>query len=211
MSARAFPRPWIVHCMPIKRGPLRVIFSTLIHDGGALPLNAEPGSSGIIGFCGLSTRTVSYATTHHITPPLWAFKTKVTCGVVGCRQKPIAERYFGGGVQTLCREHSGLQCSKCSDEDAARDSSEVAASDGNLVPPLQHMVICLNHAPGTTLCTSHCEGATTPQVIDQDTTRRPQDRPLSALVHESEWLPWPRPEHHCLLVTPPGFVVGHCE
>ena len=149
ISARAFPRPWIVHYMPMKRGSLWVIFSMLIHEGGGLPLNAEPGSRRIIGFCGLSTHTVSYATTHHITPPFWAFKTKVICGVAGCRQKPNAEKCFGCGVQALCREHSGLECCKCSDEDAARDPGEVAG-DGNRVPTLQHMATCLIPAPGTT-------------------------------------------------------------
>ena len=118
MSARASPKPWIVHRMPMKRVSLWVIFPTLIHEGGGVPLNAEPGSHRIIGICGLSTQTVSYTTTHHITPPFWAFKTKVTCGVAGCRRKPTAEKCFGCGVQALCREQSGLECSKCNDEDA---------------------------------------------------------------------------------------------
>ena len=26
-------------------------------------------------------------------------------------------------------------------------------------------------------------------------------------AHESEWLPWPRSEHHALLVTPPGSIL----
>ena len=63
MSARAFPRPWIIHRMPMRRGSLWVICSTVVHEGGSLPLAAEPGSRRIIGFCGLFTHTVSYATT----------------------------------------------------------------------------------------------------------------------------------------------------
>ena len=202
ISARAFPRPWVVHRMLMQRGSLWVIFSTLIHGRGGLPLSAEPGSRRIIVFCGLCTHTVSYATTHHITPPFWAFKTKVTCGVVGCRRKPIAEKCFGCGVQVLCPEHSGLECSKCSDEDAVRDPG-----DGSSMPRLQHMVICLIPAPGTTLYTSHYEVAATPQVIDPDTTPRPEDGPLAGHVHESDWLPWPRPQQHCLLVTPLGSLL----
>ena len=69
MSARAFPRPWIIHRMPMRRGSLWVICSTVVHEGGGLPLAAEPGSRRLIGFCGLLTHTVSYATTHSITPP----------------------------------------------------------------------------------------------------------------------------------------------
>ena len=76
MSARAFPQRWIVHHMPMKRGSLWVIFSTLTHEGGGLPLRAESPSRRIIAFCGLSTHTASHATTHHITPPFRAFKTK---------------------------------------------------------------------------------------------------------------------------------------
>ena len=62
----------------MKRVSLWVIFATLIDEGGGLPWNAESGLHRIIGFCGLSTHTVSYTTTHHITPPFRAFKTKVT-------------------------------------------------------------------------------------------------------------------------------------
>ena len=32
MFARDFPRPWMVHRMPMKRVSLWVIFSTLIHE-----------------------------------------------------------------------------------------------------------------------------------------------------------------------------------
>ena len=60
MSARAFPRPWIIHRMPMRRGSLWVIWSMVVHEGGSLPLNAEPGSRRTFGFCGLST---------HTTPP----------------------------------------------------------------------------------------------------------------------------------------------
>ena len=59
MSARAFPRPWIIHRMPMRRGSLWVICSTVVHEGGGLPLAVEPGPRRIIGFCGLSTHTVS--------------------------------------------------------------------------------------------------------------------------------------------------------
>ena len=57
ISARAIPRPWIIHRMPMRRGSLWVILSTVVHEGGGLPLAAEPGSRRIIGFCGLSTHT----------------------------------------------------------------------------------------------------------------------------------------------------------
>ena len=53
----------------MRRGSLWVICSTVVHEGGGLPLAAEPGSPHIIQFCGLSTHTVSYATTHPIGPP----------------------------------------------------------------------------------------------------------------------------------------------
>ena len=53
MYACAFPRPWIIYRMPMKRGSLWVISSTVVHEGGGLPLAAEPGSRRIIGFCGL--------------------------------------------------------------------------------------------------------------------------------------------------------------
>ena len=99
MSTRAFPRPWIIHRMPMRRGSLWVIWSTVVHEGGGLPLAAEPGSRRIIGFCGLSTHTVSYATTHAITPPFWAHKAAVSCGVHGCRRRPTSEKCFGCGVQ----------------------------------------------------------------------------------------------------------------
>ena len=69
MSARAFDRPWIVHRMRMKRGSLWVIYSIVVHEGGGLPLAAEPRSRRIIGFGGLSTHTMSYVTTHAITPP----------------------------------------------------------------------------------------------------------------------------------------------
>ena len=91
MSARAFPSPWSIHRMPMKRCSLWVICSTVVHKGGGLPLATEPGSRCIIGFCGLSTHTVSYTTTHAITPPFWAHKAAVSCGALGCRRKPTSE------------------------------------------------------------------------------------------------------------------------
>ena len=36
MSARTFPRPWIMHRMPMKRGSLWVICSTVVHEGGGV-------------------------------------------------------------------------------------------------------------------------------------------------------------------------------
>ena len=92
MPARVFPRRWIIHRMPMRRGSLWVICSTVVHEGGGLPVAAEPGSRRIIGFCGLST------TTHAITPPFWAHKAAVSCGVRGCRRKPTSEKCFGCGV-----------------------------------------------------------------------------------------------------------------
>ena len=130
--------------------------------------------------------TLSYSSTHHITPPLWAFKTKVTRAIVGCRRKPTSEKCFGCGVQVLCREHSGLGCSRCRDEDATRDLGNVEAGDASSLPPLQHMVTCLIPAPRTTLYTSHYEAAPAPHVIDPGTTPRPHDCPLVGHIHESE-------------------------
>ena len=98
MSARAFPRPWIIHRMPMRRGSLWVIFSTVVHEGGGLPLATEPGSRRIIGFCGLSTHTVSYATTHAITPPFWAHKCNYEANPRYCT--------FANSWSTPCREHS---------------------------------------------------------------------------------------------------------
>ena len=48
MSARAFPRPWIIHGIPMRMSSLWVIRSTVVHEGGGLPLAAEPGSRRII-------------------------------------------------------------------------------------------------------------------------------------------------------------------
>ena len=56
---------------------------------------AEPGSRCIIACCGLSTHTVSYATTHAITPLFWAHKAAVSCGVLRCRRKPTSEKCLG--------------------------------------------------------------------------------------------------------------------
>ena len=199
MSARAFPQPWIIHRMPMRRGSLWVIFSTVVHEGGGLPLAAEPGSRRIIGFCGLSTHTVSYATTHAITPPFWAHKAAVSCGVHGCRQKPTSEKCFGCGVQVLCRNHTGIECSKCDIEAvaaAASDPGSAEAADPRRVPALQHMVTCWIPSDGTTLYTRHYEAAPAPQVIPADTTPKPEDCPLAGHAHESESVPWPRSEHH---------------
>ena len=65
----------------MRRGSLWVICSMAVHEGGGLPLAAEPGSRRIIGFCGLSAHTVSYATTHAITFPFRAHKAAVSCEV----------------------------------------------------------------------------------------------------------------------------------
>ena len=60
---------------------------------------------------------------------------------------------------------------------------------------------------GTSLYTSRYKAAAALQVIGPDITPRSEDCPLAGHVHESEWLPWPRPDHHCLLVTPPGSLL----
>ena len=139
MSARAFPRPWIIHRMPMKRGSLWVICSTVVHEGGEPPLAAELGSRRIIGFWGLSTHTVSYTTTPAITPPFWTHKAAVSCGVLGCRPKPTREKCFGCGVQDLCRNHTRIKCSKCDTEAAAGATSHLGsaeAADLSRVPTL---------------------------------------------------------------------------
>ena len=82
MSARAFPPPWVLYHMPMKRGSLWVPFSMVIHEGGGLPLIVQPGSHCIMGCCGLWAHKMSYATTHPITPPLWAHISIVSCGVL---------------------------------------------------------------------------------------------------------------------------------
>ena len=210
MSARAFPRPWIIHRMPMKRGSLWVICLTVVHEGGGLPLAAEPGSRRIIGLCGLSTHTVSYATTHAITPPFWAHKAAVSCGVLGCRWKPTSEKCFGCGVQVLCRNHTGIECTKCDTEAAAARTSDLGtaeAADPSRVPALQHMVTCLIPSDGTTLYTGHYEAAAAPHVIPANTNPKPEGCPLAGHAHESEWLPWPRLEHHTLLVKLPGSIM----
>ena len=203
MSARAFPRPWIIHRTPMKRGSLWVICSTLVHEGGGVPLAAEPGSRRIFGFCGLSTHTMSCATTHAITPPFWAHKVAVSCGVLGCRRKPASEKCFGCGVQVLCRNHTGIECSKCDTEAAAAtsDLGSAKAADPSRAPALQHMVTYLIPLDGTTLYTGHYEAAAAPHVIPADSTPKPEDCPLAGHAHESEWLPWPRSEHHVLVVV----------
>ena len=129
MYAHAFPWPWIIHRMPMKRGSLWVICLTVLHEGGGLRLAAEPGSRRIIGFCGLSTHTVSYATTHAITPPFWVHKPAVSCGVHGCCRKPTSEKCFGCGVQVLCRNHMGIECSKCDTEAVAAAASDPGSAE----------------------------------------------------------------------------------
>ena len=69
------------------------------------------------------------------------------------------------------------------------------------------MVTCLIPSDGTTLYTGHYEAAAAPHVIPTDTTHKPKDCPLAGHAHEGEWLPWPRSEHHALLVTPPGSIL----
>ena len=158
MSARAFPRPWIIHRMPMKRGSLCMIGPTAVHEGHGLPLAAEPGCTRIIGFCGLSTRTVSYATTHAITPPFSAHKAAESCGVLGCRRKPTSEKRFGCAVQVLCRNHTRIECSKCDNEVATAatfDQGSAEAADPSRVPALKHMVTCLIPPDGMTLYTGH--------------------------------------------------------
>ena len=102
------------------------------------------------------------------------------------------------------------ECSKCDTEAvaaAASDPGSAEAADPSRVPALQHMVTCLIPSDGTTLYTGHYEAAPAPHVIPADTTPKPEDCPLVGHAHESEWLPWPRSEHHALLVTPPGSIL----
>ena len=188
-----------------------MICSTVVHEGGGLPLAAEPGSRRIIGFYGQSTHTMSYATTHAITPPFWAHKAAVSCGVHGCRRKPTSAKCFGCGVQALCRNHNtGIECSKCDFEAVAAATSDPGSAEAahpSRVPALQHMVTCLIPLDGTTRYTVHYEAAAAPHVIPADTSPKPEDCPLGGHEHESEWLPWPRSEHRALLVTPPGCIL----
>ena len=104
--------------------------SPVVHKAGGLPLTTEPRSRRIIGFCGLLMHTVSYATTHPITPPFWAHKSGVSCGFLKCRRKPTSKKCFGCGVQILCRHRIGLECSKCNIEaHAAREPGYAKAVD----------------------------------------------------------------------------------
>ena len=168
------------------------------------------GPAVLLGFFGLSTHTVSYATNYAVTPPFWAHKAAASCGVLGCRQKPTSEKCFGCAVQVLCRNHTGIGCSKCDTEAATMATSDprsAEAGDPSRVPALQHMVTCLIPWDGTTLYTGHYEAAAALHVIPAKTTPTPEDCPLTGHAHESEWLPWPRSEHQALLVTPPWSIL----
>ena len=103
-----------------------------------------------------------------------------------------------------------MECSKCDTEAvaaAASDPGSAEAADPSHVPALQHMVTCLIPSDGTTLYTRHYEAAPAPHVVPADTTPKPEDCPPVGHAHKSEWLPWPRSEHHALLVTPPGSIL----
>ena len=69
------------------------------------------------------------------------------------------------------------------------------------------MVTCFIPSDGTTLYTGHYEAAPAPHVIPANTNPKPKHCPLAGHAQESEWLPWPRSEHHTLLVTPPGSIL----
>ena len=75
------------------------------------------------------------------------------------------------------------------------------------MPRQQHMMTSLIGAPGTALYTSHYEAAAEPEAINLDMTPMPHNCPFAGHVHQCEWLPWPRPEHHCLLVTSPASLL----
>ena len=172
-----------------------VICWTVVHEGGSLPLAAEPGSRCIIGFCGLSTHTVSYATTHAITPLFWAHKAALSCGVHGWCRKPTGENFFRCGVKILCRNHTGIKCSKCDTEAAAAATSDPRsdeAADPSRFRALRHMVTFLIQSDGTTLYTGPYEAPAAPHVIPADTNPKPEDCPLAGHALESVWLPWPR-------------------
>ena len=64
-------------------------------------IDCGTGVAHIIGFSWLLTHTVSYATTHPITPPFWAHKSRMRCGVLGCCQKPTCKKCFGCGAHVL--------------------------------------------------------------------------------------------------------------
>ena len=53
----------------------------------------------------------------------------------------------------------------------------------------------------------HFEAATAPYVMELDTTPRPEDCPLAGHAHDSQRLPWPRPEYHYLVVMPRGSLL----
>ena len=111
---------------------------------------------------------------------------------------------------SLFRNHTGIECSKCDTEAAPAATSDprsAEAADPSHVPALQHMVTCLIPSDWTALYNGHYEASTAPHVIPADTTPKPEDCPLAGHAHESEWLPWPRSEHHALLVTPPGSIL----
>ena len=116
-----------------------------------MPMTAELESYHIIGFCGLSARTVSYDLEHPVTPPLWTHKSRVSCGVLGCRRKATCDKCFGCGVEVLCRHYTTLECSKCNaEDDTARQLGNTRAVNPSFMLPIQQMVTCLILLHGTT-------------------------------------------------------------
>ena len=71
-SGSGAPYPWQEVSISMLAGELWIPSSYVIHRGGAVPTDAQAGSTRIIAFAAIATRCVDYETTLPIIPPPWA-------------------------------------------------------------------------------------------------------------------------------------------
>ena len=101
-SKAGLPQPWDPVPIDLRHGNFFVLYSDLIHAGGAVPLSLPSDWWRKVGFLGLATFPVTYQFTQGIHVPFWAFKkhpvesTKPRCSMEKCRKNPTDKCFVCG-------------------------------------------------------------------------------------------------------------------
>ena len=198
-SRGGLPQAWEPVPVELIRGSFFVMYSDLIHPGGAVPRTRPLDSWRKLGFLGVANFLVTYKFTVGLHLPFWAqpdqqgktLNTKPRCSMERGRKQPTTT-YFACNLGPLCKDHFALLCPWC-DQLQPRQQDEQQATDTSSADKLMSLdcgITCYMAVDVTTLyLLLQALPAPPPMPFRVDislATVKPNDCPVRERAHEAE-------------------------
>ena len=220
-SRGGLPQPWEPVPVEVIRGAFFVMYSDLIHAGGAVPRTRLSESWRKVGFLGVANFPITYQFLVGLQLPFWAqpdhqgttLNTKPRCSMQRCRKQPTST-CVACNLSPLCKDHSALLCPGC-DQLQPPQQEEQQATDPNSADKVMSFdcgITCYMPVDVTALyLLLQALPAPPPMPFRVDVplpTVKPNDCQVRAWVHEAEYLPSPSNKDLTVLACQPGTIAA---